>query len=144
VARALRPGGAFVLHEYIHYETWRFAPPCPEHDEFVAAVVASWRATGGEPDVGLALPRWLEDAGLVVESLRVIVDVVSPEDFAWHWPRSFIESGLARLVELRRLSAARAREVASGIAAAEREPGIRMVTPAVLEVIARRPRERRR
>jgi SAM-dependent methyltransferase len=59
VAESIRPGGVFVAHEYFDYSTWRFSPRSGELEEFVRAVMESWRAEGGEPDIGLELPLWL-------------------------------------------------------------------------------------
>jgi SAM-dependent methyltransferase len=138
MVRAVRPGGVLVLHEYFDYRTWRLAPRSPELEEFVAAVMASWRASGGEPDVALDLPGWLEQAGCRIESLQPIVDVVPPTSYTWQWPAGFIASGLVRLVELGHLTADRSAAIAAAFARAEREPQTRMITPAVMEVIARR------
>ncbi len=133
---ALRPGGIFVAHEYLHYSTWRSAPRLAEHEELVRVVIESWRADGGEPDVGLDLPRWLEELGFEVRSLVPIVDVIDPSSFVWQWPKTFIDVGLSRLVDLERLTAERAAEIARALAAAEAAPHARMVTPTVLEIVA--------
>ena len=61
MALALDAGGVIVLHEYFDYGTWRAVPPCRELDEFVSAVMTSWRKTGGEPDIARQLPSWLEE-----------------------------------------------------------------------------------
>jgi SAM-dependent methyltransferase len=138
MVRAVRPAGVLVLHEYFDYRTWRLAPRSPELEEFVSAVMASWRESGGEPDVALDLPDWLEQAGCRVESLQPIVDIVPPTSYTWQWPARFIESGLVRLVELGFLTADRSAAIAAAFAEAERDPRTRMITPGVLEVIARR------
>lgn len=138
IHNALRPGARFVSHEYFHYTTWRLAPRCLPHEEFVETVVRSWRATGGEPDIALDLLRWLEELGFRIESATPIVDVVTPDNYVWQWPSSFVASGLRRFAELGELSETRADEIAEAFARAEREPHTRMVTPAVLEVIAER------
>ena len=49
---ALRLGGVLVVHEYFDYATWRVAPRSPDLEKFVRVVMESWRATGGEPDIG--------------------------------------------------------------------------------------------
>jgi SAM-dependent methyltransferase len=107
LAAALQPQGVFVLHEYFDYSTWQAAPPCPELQEFVAAVMASWRDTGGEPDVALTLPSWLEAAGFAIKSLRPIVDIVQKDDMLWAWLRAFIDVGRHRLIDLGHLSESR-------------------------------------
>lgn len=133
---ALRPGGTLVLHEYFDYSTWRLAPPALEMEEFVRQVMESWRANGGEPDVGLNLPRWLREAGFEIRSLRPILDVVTPADDIWQWPKTFLEVGLRRLVDLGRLDETRARAIGRVFAEREKEPDTLMITPAVIEILA--------
>jgi SAM-dependent methyltransferase len=136
VCGALRPGGALVLHEYFDYSTWRMAPRSPELEEFVRAVMESWRANGGEPDIGLELPRWLGELGFEVKALRPLIDIVPATSFLWQWPMSFVEVGLRRLVDIGHLTPARAEAIARAVAACEAAPHTLMITPAVLEIIA--------
>jgi SAM-dependent methyltransferase len=138
VMRSLRPGGRLVIFEYVDYATWRMAPRSPEHEEFVREVMAAWRESGGEPDVGLEIPRWLEGLGFEVTHLNPIVEVLTPADPVWLWPRRFIESGRRRLIELGRISPERAAEMDRAFEAMEAAPGTRMITPAVLEIVATR------
>jgi SAM-dependent methyltransferase len=138
VTTALKPGGVFVAHEYFDYAAWRVAPRSELFEEFVRETISNWRGSGGEPDVGLALPRWLEELGYEIESLTPIIDVISPRDYAWHWPWSFMGVGRRRLVELGRISAERASAMEREFDEIERSPSMRMITPGVLQVIARR------
>lgn len=138
VHAALRPGGTLVLHEYFAYGTWRFAPASPDHDAFVCEVMASWRAGGGEPDIGLALPAWLVELGFAVRELRPITDVITPANYVWEWPRSFVHIGLQRLVALGRMPEERAKVIAADFEARERAEHTFMVTPSVLEIVAER------
>jgi len=136
IAKSLKPGAALVLHEYFDYSTWRMAPRSPEIEEFVAAAMRSWRAEGGEPDVGLELPPWLAQLGFEITSLRPIVDVVPASSFVWQWPKSFIAVGAQRLVKLGHLAPERAAAIVQAISACELTPHTLMITPAVLEIIA--------
>ena len=136
ISEALRPGGVFVAHEYFHYSTWRLSPRSAALEEFVSIVEETWRADGGEPDIGLDLPLWLEELGFEVRSLNTIVDVVRPSNFVWEWPASFVEVGVARLVSLGRLTDAQGHRIRAEFDARKREPGTLMITPGVLEVIA--------
>jgi SAM-dependent methyltransferase len=138
LARALRHGGKLVVLEYFDYATWRFAPPSAEHEEFVRAVMAAWRTSGGEPDIGLEVPRWLEELDFQITHLRPIIKILTRDDPMWLWPRQFMESGRRRLVELGRLSEARAREMARAFQQLEADPGTRMFTPGVVEIVANR------
>ena len=123
-------------HEYLDYATWRLTPRSEPFEEFVRAVMKTWRAGGGEPDIGLDLPRWLGETGFTVRDLHVHVDMVTPADPIWAWPRSFVEVGLRRLVDLGAFEPARAAEVLRAVAEAETTPGTRCVTPALLEIHA--------
>ena len=138
MAGALAPGDTLVLHEYYDYAAWQMLPRCPELNEFVAAVMASWRADGGEPDIGLRLPEWLTDLGFEITSTRSLVHVVPPDDPIWEWPAAFVHAGTQRLAALGALTADRAEEIRRACDAAARRPGVRLITPAVLEVIARK------
>lgn len=136
LAAALRPGGVAVIHEYLDYNTWSFAPHLPAQREFIKVVVDGWRATGGEPDIARSFPRLLPETGFRIKSLRPIVDVVSPDNFVWQWPASFVTTYPAHLVETGQVDQAWADRVIAEFEAAERDPDTVMVTPMVLEVIA--------
>lgn len=138
IAVAMRPGGVLAIHEYFDYRTWRYAPRSPELEEFVSIVMDSWRASGGEPDIALELPRWLADAGFDIIGLKPIIDIVPRSNFVWEWPTSFIEVGIRRLVDLGRLTADRGRAIVEAIKERGNQPHQMMITPAVLEIIARR------
>ena len=136
VAKRLNPGAPWVLYEYFQYSTWQFAPRSPVMDEFVRAVMESWRAAGGEPDIGLDLPRWLEEVGFELRQLRPIIDVVTPKSYAWEWPKAFEQVGLDRLIDLGAVTKERARTMAQEFAARSADPNSLVIAPAVLEIIA--------
>jgi len=136
VRSALKPGAVLVLHEYIDYGSWRFSPRSPEHDAFVRIVMESWRASGGEPDIGLDLPRWLTELGFEIRALNPIVDVVRPTDFTWQWPRTFMDVGVQRLLDLGRLTREQAAATRAAFADLESSSNALMLTPIVLEIIA--------
>ena len=138
IAEALAPGGVLVLHEYFDYGTWRLAPPSEAFERFVAAVMASWRAAGGEPDIGLQLHGWLRESGFVIEHTLPIIHAVTPSDSIWHWPAVFARSGVSRLVESGHLSGVDAEAVQAVLTAHETQSNGLMLTPGVLEIVARR------
>lgn len=138
LATALRPGGVAVFHEYAHYATWRLAPRQPMLEKFVAQVMASWREAGGEPDVALQLPTLLEAHGFRIRHLEPIVWVLRPDLPAWRWLASYVETGPQRLQELGRVDAAWIARLHAELREAEAQPGTRMFTPMVLEIIAER------
>lgn len=138
VCQRVRAGGTIVLYEYADYRTWRTSPRQPAFEAFVEAVMRSWRASGGEPDIGLDLPRWLGELGFRVRELNPIVEVARPNDFLWQWPHAFVEVGLTRLVELGDMSEEEARLTRQAFEENATTPHAFQITPLVLEIIAER------
>jgi len=136
IVRLLKPGGRIVVHEYFDYSTWRLAPRSELFEQFVQTVMATWRADGGEPDIGLDLPRWMNELGLRVMSLRPIVDVITPSSFIWEWPKAFVEVGLARLVDLGSMTSDQAKQVRDDFADRSAAAHTLLITPAVMEIVA--------
>jgi len=138
IARGLESGATFVSHEYYDYGSWRVLPRSALFEEFVAATIGNWRKSGGEPDIGAQVPRWLEELSFEIVSVRPLVYVIDRRDFMWQWPASFMEVGLARLVELGAIEAGRAPEFEATLTQIANDDDMRMITPSVLEVIARK------
>lgn len=138
VSAALKPGAALVIYEYFNYASWRLVPRQPEHEEFVQVVMKSWRSTGGEPDIGIDLISWLPENGFRIEELRPIVDIVAPDNFVWQWPSTFVDVGVSRLAALGHITEQKSSEIKALFRRAEATPGTRMVTPGVVEIIARK------
>jgi SAM-dependent methyltransferase len=136
VAERLKPGAPLVVFEYCVYSTWGLAPRLPELEEFVKAVMESWRADGGEPDIGRQLPQWLTELNFEIKSLNPIVDVVPKTNYVWQWPAAFLDVGIKRLVDINRLSPERGLAIREAFAAREADPHALMITPVVLEIIA--------
>ncbi|HEX9931671.1 MAG TPA: methyltransferase domain-containing protein [Allosphingosinicella sp.] len=137
VARALKPGGVAVFHEYADYRAWQMMPPDAELDRFRSLVIQSWRDAGGEPDAALRLPSWLAAAGLEPVEVRPLVEIVGREDFTWQWPAAFMAVGARRLASLGYCTEEEAERL--GTVLERQPPHARMVTPIVAEVTARRP-----
>jgi SAM-dependent methyltransferase len=138
IAGALRPGGVAIFHEYIDYRTWRLAPRRPAMESFVDEVMASWRANGGEPNVAREFPTLFRKAGLVTVEAKPQILTISPRDYAWQWPASFVEINLSRLQELGRVDAVWAENVRRDFREATADPLTLLNTPLFLEIIARR------
>ena len=138
VAALLKPNGTMVLHEYVDYRSWRLSPAREEFEDFVNEVMASWREQGGEPDIGLSLPRWLEEEGFEVRELRPLIELPRPADFMWQWPNAFVDVGLRRLEDLGRISAERADGIRRAFRESQESPGAFQITPTVIEIVAMR------
>jgi SAM-dependent methyltransferase len=135
---ALKPGAALVLHEYIDYQTWKLAPAAPNFERFVQEVSDNWRAFGGEPDIARDIPAWLTEMNVKIESLKPYVDVVSKDDNVWRWPIGFFDIHIDRLLQQNRITPDIANDMREEFARVSEKPGTLMVTPLVLEIIARK------
>ncbi|HEX8215925.1 MAG TPA: methyltransferase domain-containing protein [Allosphingosinicella sp.] len=136
IAQVLKPGGVAVFHEYADYGAWQMMPPDADLDRFRTLVVRSWRDAGGEPDVALRLPKWLDTAGLEIVEVRPLIEIVGRQDFTWQWPASFMAVGARRLAALGYIDKDEAERL--GTALDRSPPNARMITPLVAEVIARK------
>jgi ubiquinone/menaquinone biosynthesis C-methylase UbiE len=137
IARALKPGGVAIFHEYLHYASWSLAPRSEAFTALTKAVVDSVTKTGADIDVALRLPTLLERSGFDIVSLTPIVDVITPENYVWQWPTAFVRAYTQRLVDEGHLAADTAARALADLDRAGKDGG-RMVTPIVLEIIARR------
>lgn len=99
VARALAPGGRFAIQDYYRYLALALAPPSATLARVVDAVAASWRAHGGDPEIGLRLPLLLERHGLRVERVAPLVRCTRPGQALWEWPGTFFRTFTPKLVE---------------------------------------------
>lgn len=136
VHASLRPGGRAVFHEYANYATWRAIPTTEPMERFVAEVMASWRASGGEPDIADRLLPALTGQGFRLVGLKPLIFAVRPTDFMWLWPASFVAANSRRLADLGRISPDRAEAFERDFRETSANPDAVMLTPLVLEVIA--------
>ena len=139
MASALRPGGALMIHEYYDYASWRLAPHSRTFEDYVAKIIARWRATGGEPDIALALPGLLAACGLSVDAVRPQVFAARMNDFAARWPMGFAREFLPTLVNSGDITPEEAEIIRADLDRAEANPNALVITPGVLQIAARKP-----
>ena len=137
VHNALRAGGVAVFHEYVHYETYGLQPPTPGIDSFTQAAMKSFSARGGNANIAGTLLKELRLQGFEIMSIKPIARAARPHEPLWQWPAGFIRTYLPRLVELGQVDNAFAENVLAELARAEQDPQSIMLTPTVLEIIAR-------
>jgi ubiquinone/menaquinone biosynthesis C-methylase UbiE len=139
MAQALKPGGKLLILEYYDYASWRLAPHSPEFESYVAKIIARWRASGGEPDIGLALPRLLPEAGLEIESVRPVVFAARPDDFAWEWPAGFAHDYIPAMVASGDIDAPEGERIRGILERYRTDPNALTITPGLLQIVARKP-----
>ncbi|HEX8321078.1 methyltransferase domain-containing protein [Longimicrobium sp.] len=135
-ARALKPGGRMVIHDYSHYEGLQLVPEHPAFRRGIDIVIAQWRESGGDPAVGARLPAMMADAGLEVLSITPVHRVARPGDVLWRWPRTFFDNYLPALVASGAMTEDERLAFDAAWRAAEAHPGGFFATPPMLEVLA--------
>ncbi|HEY0303145.1 MAG TPA: methyltransferase domain-containing protein [Rhizomicrobium sp.] len=139
MARALKPGGALLFHEYYDYAAWRLAPRSDAFEDYVGRIIARWRASGGEPDIALKLPRLLTQAGLTVESTRPVVFAARMSDFASRWPMGFAREYLPTMIANGDVTPAEGEALQRVFQDYEADPNALVITPGILQIVARKP-----
>jgi ubiquinone/menaquinone biosynthesis C-methylase UbiE len=135
-ARALKPGGKAIIQEYYDYGSWRLAPQSDVFEAHVAKIIAKWRASGGEPDIALDLPRLLSEAGLEIETVRPIVFTARMNEFTASWPIGFARGYLPVMRDAGDITAAEAAEIEAVLDRYAADANALVITPGVLQVVA--------
>ena len=138
IAQSLKPGGKLLIQEYYDYASWRLAPRSDEFEAYIAKIIAKWRASGGDSDVGLALPHLLPAAGLEIESIRPVVFAARMNDFAANWPMDFGRQYIPTMLESGDLTPTEAKSLADIFDRYEADPYAFVITPGLLQIVARR------
>lgn len=138
VAKALRPGGRFVVHDYFNYGAMTMAPRRRSHDLAVAATMQSWRAKGGDPDVMGRVPAMLVANGFTIESLLPHHRLARGSDAMFAWPDTWWRTFAPKLVTMGLLAAADCQQLLDDLTAIRHSEADYVVCPTVYEVVARK------
>ena len=140
VVSGLRPGGRFVVWDYLNYRATKLHPSSPACDRVLEAVEESWRLTGGDLNVGARLPGLLAGAGCSVVDLVPIVRFARPGTELWEWPTGFFFGYVPRLVEAGLLTEAERRAFEAEWHEREGDPGAFLSPPPMVGIVAERIR----
>lgn len=136
VHRHLRPGGQFVLQEYVAYDTMKLCPHRESMTDVVSAIFKSWRDEGGDPNRGEILPSLLEQNGFRVTSIEPICRSIRPTDPLWEWPTTFYKIFVPTLVAKKYLTQTQADQFFKDLQEAEKTPGHFMIAPTLVNICA--------
>jgi len=139
VAKALKPGASFVVHEYYDWRTLQTEPHWPELDHSIVMALKSFKDSEAEIDVGRHLPEMIESQGLELAGVRPMSKLVRPETLGWNWPASFFEVYFPKLVANGLLEASTCSTALQQWAQLTNTPGATCQCPQMVEVIARKP-----
>ncbi len=138
ISCSLKPGGKLLIQEYYDYGSWHMAPRSEAFEAYIAKIVAKWRASGGDSDVGLALPHLLPEAGFEIETIRPVVFVARMNDFVANWPMDFGRQYIPTMAESGDLSLEEAKTLKALFDRYEADPNAFVITPGLLQIVARK------
>ena len=99
VARALKPGGAVLLQEYLDWGRMKLLPRSRVFELGVEACMESWRKGGGTIDFAALVPTLAAACRLDVESFQPVARIGAVGSLEWRWVGGFFRSYLPKLVE---------------------------------------------
>lgn len=135
VARALRPGSAFVVQDYFNYEAAAVAPKDEIFDHVFRMVAESFRIHKGNPNVGSDVPAMMSSAGLEVREINPLIRIARPGTPLWKWPETFFQNYLPVLVEMGLLKETEKETFERKWEERSRDAGAFFCTPPMIEVI---------
>jgi ubiquinone/menaquinone biosynthesis C-methylase UbiE len=136
VARRLKRGGVFVIQDYFQYENILIAPQCEAFRRVFRAVHKSWRARGGDPDIGCRLPGLLRRTGFEVREIKPLVRLARPGSALWDWPDTFFDIYLPSLVKTGFITGVDERRFRREWAKRSCNPDAFFTSPPMIEIIA--------
>ncbi len=140
VVDAMLPGGVIVAQEYYEWNTFTISPQYPALQTGIDAILKSYiEVQGGDINIGKNLSSYFFDLGLEVISTRPLSRLVTPEQFHWQWPKSFLEIYLPKLVNLGFLTTKQVEYALDELYQLEQIDGASILCPQMIEVVAIKP-----
>jgi ubiquinone/menaquinone biosynthesis C-methylase UbiE len=137
LASLVRPGGVVAVQDYFNYERClTLAPRREAFSRVINAVAASWRARGGDTDIMGRLPGMFLAHGFRIDHIGVVQRIARPGSTLWHWPNSFWQTFLPRLVETGFITLEDRAAFEAAWAEASQDPASFVQLPPVYELIA--------
>ncbi len=139
LARLVKPGGRVAVQDYFNYErAMTLAPRRESFTKVIHAVAASWRSRGGDTDIMSKLPGMFIRNGFEITDLNVVQRIARPGETMWHWPSTFWQSFLPRLIDGGFITTDDKAAFLEAWDEASRDPGSFVQLPPVYELIVTR------
>jgi len=139
LAKALKPGGTLIAHEYYDWSTFQFEPHMEDLSKGIKAAIKGWDEMEGDINIGKRLPAIFYNAGLEVIRTRPMVKIATPEDLSWQWPKTFFEIYLPKLSAMGYLTKDEVEAALSDFEELEFIEGSSLFCPTMYEIIAVKP-----
>ena len=134
----LKPGGVFLSHEYLRWETFRIVPERAEVRRIIDACRESWRVMDSEIDIGASLPALLRSSGLEVVRVASLSKLSKPGQMVWQWPAAFLKIYSLKLIDMGLLTRAERNAFLDIWPQVEADPDSMLIAPLMMEVVARK------
>lgn len=135
--KVLKVGGRVAVQDYFNYERClTLAPKREAFTKVIQAVAASWRSRGGDTDIMGKLPGMFLRHGFRIEHLGVVQRIARPGSQLWHWPNSFWQTFVPRLVETGFITAEEMAAFNKAWEDAGKDPASFIQLPPVFEMVA--------
>lgn len=142
LAAALAPGGVLAIQDYCR-ETLLMIPTPREWRAFTAADDAFFATEGGDSSIAGRLPEMYRAAGLDVVDLTPTIKIGDPDSAVWRWATTYFLGVMDQLARFRPFTPAQATRLRQQWVAASRDRNSVLITPAVVDVVGRKRKERR-
>lgn len=139
LVRALKPGGMLAIQDY-HRDTLALIPRPPEWNNFISADRAFFASQGGDVSIGGRLPTLYRRVGLKVEQTVATIKTGRPDSAVWRWLSWYFLDIMHRYAKSPPFTARDAARLRRQWLAASREKTSLMISPALLDIVGRKPR----
>jgi len=140
IEEAMQPGAVIVAQEYYDWNTFQIEPHLPALQAGIDAIFVTYKnGQEGNIDVGRKISSYFYDLGLEVISTRPLNKLVTPEQFSWQWPKSFLKIFLPKMVGLGFLTQKQVEFALDELYQLEQIDGASILCPQMIEVIAIKP-----
>ena len=136
ISGTLAPNGVAIFHEIARQDTWQFSPPLPQQQKFVRHVLL--QNSGGNHGVALRLARLLKENGFALRSTKPHIFCVRSNDPMWEWTTGFLGNTESSGGQIRPIEARFIEELRQQIAQLSTNPNALMLTPLLLEIVAKK------
>lgn len=142
VARALKPGGRFVVQDYFNWGAMTMMPRSRAVDRLIDAALGSFLERHGDMELGGRVPGMFKASGLRLEHVEAHHRVVrgGGKDSTLSWPMTWWRTYGPKLVSMGRLSGAECEAALADLSELEQREDVLFVCPTVFEFIGVRAR----
>jgi SAM-dependent methyltransferase len=139
LVRALKPGGLLAVQDY-HRDTFALVPRPSEWFNFILADRAFFASQGGDVSIGSRLPDLYRAAGLTLADIEVTIKVGRPKSPVWNWLTTYFMGVMDRYADFPPFTRSEAVHLRRYWRRASKSPVSRLIAPALLDVVGRKPR----